>query len=566
MKRCLLMAVVLLVVFCGTMLPCQSQMAAQSVSTLPIGRSNMAVVCFHDQIYCLGGNNGEGASDEGWLYDPYTDKYADLPPMPHKRYAAAAAVCGQRLLVCGGLDENDKPLASVDAFDLQKHTWSEAEPMPSPRARFGLAVLNGQMYVAGGDGPQGRSGDGPQGRSGDGPQGRSADVFIYDVATRRWQAGPPLPRALDRLSLAPLGGSLYAMGGQDAAGKVSPRVWKLRGNRWDGAPDLRAPRCNFAAVRQGRQLIVAGGWTYVNSAKVYVPQIESLVDGEHAWQWQGRLPRSCDGCRAVSWRGRVLVFGGYDEDFLTIVQECRFVPPPERLTWGIDPRQKVQLGSVGGPSDGEPAPPAQVFNAATEPDNTDLTVAQARLLGWLLPPAPDNDVAFIKLYEFPSDCSAETSLRRATAPFLIGESVARAGVLVDKIAVAPRATTFGPRHPFPAVRVGPGEQDAFDRSVIFATLYVTPARAGAPARQALEGFDHDLTGLLERAYVPGGAGLYTDDSDSDQAGDDAQTTTISVSRGSGDERMQVRAEQGSHHWMLEVVATRPPQAPARPQS
>ena len=72
--------------------------------------------------------------------------------------------------------------------------------MPAPRNSHGAAVIDGKLYVVGG---AAKSGD------------LKLDTLVYDPATDRWHALPPLPTPRRDLSVVAVGKTLYAIGGFD---------------------------------------------------------------------------------------------------------------------------------------------------------------------------------------------------------------------------------------------------------------------------------------------------------------------------------------------------------------
>lgn len=46
--------------------------------------------------------------------------------------------------------ENNCPLGTVEVYDPDNDTWSSIASLIHPRRRFGMAVVNGIIYVAGG--------------------------------------------------------------------------------------------------------------------------------------------------------------------------------------------------------------------------------------------------------------------------------------------------------------------------------------------------------------------------------------------------------------------------------
>jgi len=57
------------------------------------------------------------------------------------------------LYAVGGYDLHTAyPTATVEAFDPAMNSWTARGPMPTPRALFGVGVVNGIVYVVGGGG------------------------------------------------------------------------------------------------------------------------------------------------------------------------------------------------------------------------------------------------------------------------------------------------------------------------------------------------------------------------------------------------------------------------------
>jgi len=90
-------------------------------------------------------------------------------------------------------------LSSVEIYDPNTDTWTEAAPMHSPREDFGCAVLGDYIYVAGG----------LRGN-------KTLNTFErYSIAKDTWQSLPSMPRSRRNVGLVALGGYLYAIGGSD---------------------------------------------------------------------------------------------------------------------------------------------------------------------------------------------------------------------------------------------------------------------------------------------------------------------------------------------------------------
>lgn len=46
--------------------------------------------------------------------------------------------------------DTNRPLSTVEVYNPERDTWVSAASLVHPRRRFGIAVVNGVLYVAGG--------------------------------------------------------------------------------------------------------------------------------------------------------------------------------------------------------------------------------------------------------------------------------------------------------------------------------------------------------------------------------------------------------------------------------
>ena len=97
--------------------------------------------------------------------------------MRQPRHSAAVATIGDAIYAAGGVgnSEDGRALASVER--LKDGRWSSLEAMPVPVRDACAAVLGGRLYVIGGKRGRDRQ--------------ATADVWIFDPAVGKWQAGPP---------------------------------------------------------------------------------------------------------------------------------------------------------------------------------------------------------------------------------------------------------------------------------------------------------------------------------------------------------------------------------------
>ena len=446
------------------------QMVSSTVARMPSSRSYLAVVEWHDRIYLVGGKSRDSASAAAWVFDPYTRRFDEMPSMEQARMGHGAAIYQHRLLVFGGNGENSAILNTMEAFDLDKKTWSNAGTMPFARTRFGLACLGNQVWVAGGS-------DG---------QRPTAELHAFDPAKGTWQRKADMPEPRERLALVALRGELYAIGGEGTDHNGSKTVWRYSpaSDSWSPATKLNTARRNFSAVRVGDQIVVAGGWDHVDDEKVFPPQVDVLESRTNKWVSHGHLEAPREGCRAVAWRGRVLVFGGYGRDIVPYAEEIQWRSQVRdwRMARAAEPvlLSRADLPAGEGARELEPRPVVPGGHPSFMA--TDFGLPDAARGEWVA-----------QAHTYPSHLSPEASMRHALAPFVAGVtagwgSVAQmcngSRVVVDKIAAA--GSEMSPLR-IPASPLVEGSetvtpQDFLDRSVVSTAVYVGPDQGGRSRR------------------------------------------------------------------------------------
>ncbi|MEM8670771.1 MAG: kelch repeat-containing protein [Planctomycetota bacterium] len=131
-----------------------------------------------------------------------------------------------------GEDRNLWSQANVTCFDPSTNKWSDMAPMPEPRSSFDAAVLDGKIYVVGGWQMQG---------DGETQWHKSAYMLDLSKPDSKWKALPEPPFQRRALSIAAHDGKVYVLGGMQRAGGPSTRVdvFDPKTNQWSEGPSLQ---------------------------------------------------------------------------------------------------------------------------------------------------------------------------------------------------------------------------------------------------------------------------------------------------------------------------------------
>lgn len=118
-----------------------------------------AVVGPDDKIYTFGGsgdflpNHFRETYDTTEVYDPKTDTWTTLAPMPEPRFTHVAVLgIDKKIYILGGAsDIKGSPLRSVFIYDPIKDKWSRGPNMRLPRAFLAaVSTPDGKIYAIGG--------------------------------------------------------------------------------------------------------------------------------------------------------------------------------------------------------------------------------------------------------------------------------------------------------------------------------------------------------------------------------------------------------------------------------
>ncbi|KAK4443275.1 kelch domain-containing protein [Podospora aff. communis PSN243] len=261
----------------------------KTLAPLPTPLNHLNAATIDGKIYVLGGlelsaNNTWTATPKSWVYDPATNKWTDIAPMPasEARGSAAVGVYNKQIFLAGGMNVLE-PFAGgrqgtvdvVSAFDTASGKWlslpETAKKLPEGRDHAGAAVVDLRLYVLGGR-------DKGQGNV-------KGSVFALslgrlDVGWRTMKGVMPTPRG--GVAAAKLGRKVYVMGGEGNPAEGSKgvfgevEVFDPVKDAWESAGKMSVPRHGTYAVPVEGKIYVPGGGTQqgagaVDLLDVFVP-------------------------------------------------------------------------------------------------------------------------------------------------------------------------------------------------------------------------------------------------------------------------------------------------------
>jgi hypothetical protein len=174
---------------------------------------------FEDKIYVISGLNPAPLSvwypsEETYVYDPLTDSWSTMAPIPTPVAGYASAVLEGKIYIIGGgpafTDYNNITSTSlVQIFDPKTNQWTLGKPLPKNVFGASASTTSGiyapkRIYVVGGTpsfNPNGRGGGG------------SLNVIpnqVYDLQTNSWSLLPNAPEVVTEPNLVSINDVIYA--------------------------------------------------------------------------------------------------------------------------------------------------------------------------------------------------------------------------------------------------------------------------------------------------------------------------------------------------------------------
>lgn len=236
-----------------------------SPTELPEGVHHAGMTYLNGRVYVVGGFRETSFVPVGnvRIYDVAASTWSEGRPMPTPRGAGALAVLNGRIHWTGGnaaagdhLHDpphgqvaGDRSVGTHEVYDPATDTWERLAPMPTPRNHHGATVVDGRMHVV----------------AGRAERNFEMTVHeVYDPARNTWEAAPPIPTGRSGIATVELDGKIYVFGGetftQPARTFYEAERYDPRTRTWESLPRMPTARHGLAAaVLDGRIHVLSGG-------------------------------------------------------------------------------------------------------------------------------------------------------------------------------------------------------------------------------------------------------------------------------------------------------------------
>ncbi len=202
----------------------------------PLPQSEFSVAEVNGEIYLMGGYPADRITrNVVQIYNIKEDTWRMGPDLPlPNNHGTAEVVNGTIYLIGGATGSSSSPGGigyqdAVWALDPDVGEWIAKAPMPTKRRGLNSAVIDGKIYVAGGQPP------------------RAHDFAVYDPATDQWETLPDLPYGPNHFVIGAINGKIHVFGGRLQSSHASEltdkhAIYDPQTRIWSMGPPVPTPR------------------------------------------------------------------------------------------------------------------------------------------------------------------------------------------------------------------------------------------------------------------------------------------------------------------------------------
>ena len=273
------------------------------------------------KVYVFGGLLGTDVKGLVYEYDPGTNKWAKKKQMPLPAHHVAATEYKGKIYLFGGAAQKEPngglwvPLNNSWEYDPASDSWKALAPMPTPRGSALAGVVQGKIYVIGGASVHPGTKLVSLGPAI--PHRSMSTNEVYDPATNKWESRSPMPTARNHAAIGVVNGKIYVLGGRVGSVFVNASATDVV-EEYDPATDswgnararMPTPRSGTAYGTYGGKIYVAGG-EYLNSQVVGAFQaLEAYDPASNSWSTLSPMSLPLNAPTAVVLGNRLYVISG----------------------------------------------------------------------------------------------------------------------------------------------------------------------------------------------------------------------------------------------------------------
>jgi N-acetylneuraminic acid mutarotase len=263
-------------------------------------------VTVNGKLYVIGGWGDGKARGVNYEYDPATDVWTKKSPMPHPAHHAALAAANGKIYAFGGfvapantavpVGAAWEPIADAWEFNPATDAWKPLAPLPGKRGSAIAAEVDGKIYVIGGATTM--EGSKAPFFTPFGPARVLGTNEVYDPATDKWESRNPMSVPRNHAFSGVVNGKIYVIGGRtghafilSATNTDVVEEYNPASDMWS-MPKERMPtaRSGGASGTDGRRIYVAGGEVTTTELVAAFRAVEAYDPATNSWMTLPSLP------------------------------------------------------------------------------------------------------------------------------------------------------------------------------------------------------------------------------------------------------------------------------------
>lgn len=281
------------------------------------------------------------------------DSWTTLAQIPTGRMEFGVAVVSGKIYAIGGRNDwISRYLGTNEMYDPLTNDWFTKSPMPTPRKELSLGVFHNKIYAIGGIyGTDQRL---------DAPTITTGLNEVYDTAINTWESKSPMPTPRYGACVGEVNGKIYVIGGLQELDSypnvgASPKneVYNPETDTWSNKTSIPYPVWRASSAVLDGKIHVFGGIgdlflsSYERSHQVYDPEKDT-------WTTASTLPFNVNRATAAATNGvfapkRIYVFGGFISYEFSYASNLTLIYNPELDSWSNGtsmPTPRAALGAA----------------------------------------------------------------------------------------------------------------------------------------------------------------------------------------------------------------------------
>lgn len=265
---------------------------------MPTPRYDASITVLDGKLYVIGGRQTLDGPPLGVVerFDPAENAWETVATLRDARYAAAATVVDNTIVLIGGIDDSGDPTDDVEVYNFGEDDWESFRSLEQERSGLGAVTLSGWMYALGGATEVG---------------GLLPSCEAYNPFDDEWFTYLPWTISPPRASfgVAEQGGVAYLAGGFSQFGPLNLFEHYVIGEGSTELAPMLTPRGGLSLISDGEALFAIGG---LDPGKVILSTVERYDVSANRWTPVASLHTARAGAVAAHIDGKIYVVGGRD--------------------------------------------------------------------------------------------------------------------------------------------------------------------------------------------------------------------------------------------------------------